>query len=984
MTTWHTVHFHRGTLALLGSLLCGAMGVRAITPEERDFFEARIRPVLVEHCYECHSSGSEELGGKLFLDTRGGVLAGGESGPVIVPGKPDSSLLIQAVRYGETAMPPDKPLPDAVVNDFVKWVTMGAPDPRAGESTRHIKPIDTEALWSFQPIRDVTLPVVGDVDWPLDPLDTFVLSRLEAEGLEPVGDARPEVLVRRLYYDLIGLPPAREQVEAFARRHAREGRRAVAVLVDRLLASPQFGVHWGRHWLDVARYGESNGDDGLGRNPTFPHAWRYRDYVIDAFNRDTPYDQFLTEQIAGDLLEASTVNERNRRLIATGFLALGAKPAAAMNQNFAMDVVDEQINVVSTAVMGLSVSCARCHDHKHDPIPSRDYYALAGIFASTETMWGRAADEGLTAPATPLHALLADSPGNPEDLTRPIVSFPDTYAAAVDALKPRVHERLDTAPEHLSLEKGAAIESNAVAVLSEGRIRADLASADYSVSFWFRNELGNRTRAITAYLVSRAPDGEKTLHGDHLGIGGTHENSNNGGRLFLWNGARADQTLVGSTIIAENTWHHVVLIRDGTRVVVYLNGHPEPEIAGTMDRETSVELRDLFIGARADRFAPLRGRVADVALFDRALTESEAQSLHEASGLPRGVRQLGFAMGVRDRPAPADCKINLDGDSKKLGEAVLRGILTACTTDGPSVIIDPKQSGRLQLARWLTSGRHPQTARVMINRIWLHLFGRGLVETPDDFGVYGQRPSHPDLLDHLADRFVAEAWSMKTMIRTIVLSRTYGLGSRGEARLMAADPDNRMIGRHSRRRLTAESMRDAMLAASGSLNLQPRRGSDIEDLDVLLNWPAGQASRLHKPSHHRSIYLCMLRDSPPDDLAAFDFPDGRTVSGERDATTLPTQALFLINSPFVVDQARRLADKLLAISGASRAARGRAAFAEILSRPPAPGELEQALAHLRDVESELGETCSPIERRHKAWMSLCHSLLATSEFRYID
>ena len=407
-------------------------------------FERKIRPVLVEHCYECHATGAKELGGKLLLDSREGIIRGGESGPALVAGKPEDSLIMQALRWqNELEMPPENPLPETVVYDFVEWIRLGALDPRTGHRNEPRKEAvignDAAALWSFQPITNPSFPSILDADWPRTDMDRFVLARLEAEGHRPVGDASAEVLVRRLYFDLVGLAPKMDEVREFISAYEREGQEAVAELVERLLESQQFGERWGRHWLDVARFGESNGNDGLGRNSTFPHAWRYRDYVIQALNDDVSYDRFLKEQIAGDLLPVTTAKERNRNLIATGFLALGAKPAVAMNQDFAMDVVDDQIDVVSTAVMGLSVSCARCHDHKHDPISTRDYYALAGIFTSTETLWGKAGNEKLTAPPTPLHEL-RDSLEETKKVDALPPKFPDDYGAAIDALKPVVHD----------------------------------------------------------------------------------------------------------------------------------------------------------------------------------------------------------------------------------------------------------------------------------------------------------------------------------------------------------------------------------------------------------------------------------------------------------------------------------------------------------------------------------------------------------------
>ncbi len=745
---------------LLAAMISAQAG-DSISAGQRVFFETKIRPVLVEQCYECHSAKSEKLGGKLRLDSREAILTGGESGPAIVPGKPSESLLIQALHWeNDLEMPPEEPLADQVVRDFFRWIEMGAPDPRTATpaiAKTGEKP-EAEPLWSLQPVANLEIPAVRTTDWPRDLLDRFVLAGIEAAGLKPAADASPRELIRRMFVDLTGLPPNFDEVRAFEADFRENGETAAVALVDRLLASPHFGERWGRHWLDVARYGESNGNDGLSRNPTFPHAWRYRDYVIAAFNADTPFDRFVTEQIAGDLLPTDTPQERDSHLVATGFLALGSKPAKAMNNNFAMDVVADQLDVVGRGIMGLSVSCARCHDHKFDPIPTRDYYALAGIFTSTETMWGTAANEKLTAPATDLHVLQA--------------------AAKVPP-----------------------------------------------------------------------PKG----------------------------------------------WVETVLVREST------TGKPKP--------------------VPKSKWAP---------------------------GTP-------LAMGARDRKEPADCKINLKGDAKKLGKPVPRGFLSAI--DGAQPEIPAGQSGRLELARWLTSGEHPLTARVFVNRVWQHLFGEGIVRTPDDFGVYGERPSHPELLDHLASRFVEDGWSVKRLIRAIVLSRTYQLSSLVTEEAIRADPENRLLARHNRRRMDAESLRDGMLAVSGQLNPKPAEGSLIRHRDILVNL----AGNLHEPSRHRSIYLCYLRNAMPSELTAFDLPDFLSVTGQREVTTVPSQALYLFNHPFVVEQAGHLAASLP--DGDISAAYQRA-----LNRQPTAAEVNLA----RKLIAETG------------FAAFCQALLASNEFRYVD
>jgi hypothetical protein len=958
-----------------------------LSGDDREFFENRIRPVLVKHCYECHAADSKKIGGKLLLDSRDGILKGGESGPALVAAKPGKSLIIQALRHDDIKMPPDQPLSASVVKDFENWIARGAPDPRSKKTAKKGDAApDQKALWSFQPWSAPTVPDVQNKGWPRDPLDRFALARIEAAGLAPTKDAASRTLVRRLYYDLIGLPPSIAEVEAFGVDHQRDSAKAVERLVDALLAKPQFGERWGRHWLDVARYAEANGGDGLGRNASFPHAWRYRDYVIDALNRDVPYDRFVTEQIAGDLLPAESAKQRNRQLVATGFLAIGSKPASAMNKNFKMDIVADQINVVSTAVMGVSVACARCHDHKHDPIPTRDYYALAGIFSSTETLYGLAGNEKLTAPPTALHELKSvwnkgDAVKQPKGAAP---KFPATYSAAIDALKPVVHAKLDAAPRKLTVPSDVRFSPQSYAKVKSATIHGRLPVADksYSVAFWFKNDTKNNARPITAYLFSRGELGNRELPGDHLGIGGKHEKSRTG-KLFVFNGNVAKQSVAGSTVIPAGTWNHVVMVRDGSRVKVFLNGGPDAEIDAKLPL-TFGDSPEFCLASRSDKFAPLVGNLAEFAVFASALSDDKARQLHAASGQSRGVRTLGLAMGVRDKSKVADCKLHVKGDVGKLGPSVPRGFLTAYS-DLDTVAINPKQSGRLQLAQWLTRPKHPQTARVMVNRVWLHLFGQGLVATPNDFGVYGARPSHPELLDHLADRFVRESWSTKRLIRAIVLSRTYQLESRCDPALVQADPDNKLLARHNRRRLDAESLRDSILQAAGQLDLSPGQGSAVEKIDTLINWPPGETTNLHRKSNHRSVYLCMLRHAPPPELAAFDLPDGVGITGQRNVTTLPTHALYLLNSSFVVEQAQALAASAMSAAAKDDARRVRDLFRRTLQRNPSKIETQQAIEQVRAIEGTLDrESLDAQARTQKAWASLCQALLTTNEFRYID
>lgn len=747
-------------------------------PEQRVFFENKIRPVLVKQCYECHSSEAKKPGGNLLLDGPTEMISGGESGPSLTPGSPEQSLIIQALQYDGLEMPPKKKLPDPVIQDFITWVKMGAPDPRETRSKPIAQASSTNKprLWSLQKIAHPSIPSVRQKDWPQDPLDAFILARIEAAKLQPSPPATLAVLTRRLSYDLTGLPPTVEQIEAVT-----SGRFSLARWVDELLDSPHFGEHWGRHWLDVARFAESNGNDGLSRNASFPHAWRYRDYVIESLNEDRPYDVFLKEQIAGDLLPAMSLSQRDRQLVATGFLAIGAKPAKAMNDNFEMDVVADQINAVGHGILGLSIGCARCHDHKTDPIPTRDYYALAGIFKSSETLWGAAAHQGLTAHQTPLHQL-----------------------KKAPKVKPR-----------------AEVE-----------------------------------RLINANKPSKTP----------------------------------------------------------------------------------------------------------------------------AKGSFKYADDAALAMGLREAKNIADCKLNISGESKKLGPAIPRGFLSACTVDGSKISLSKQQSGRLELAEWLTHPQHPLTARVMANRIWLHLLGEGLVRTPDDFGSSGQPPTHPELLDHLATRLMRQGWSIKRLIRDIVLSSTYQQSSQSSETNCQSDPENRLHTRHNRRRLSAEAIRDTILKASGTLAAEPGRGSLIQHRDVLIN----ELAPLHQPSPHRSIYLLMLRNSMPPELMPFNLPDALTVTGQRDSSTLATQSLYLLNNPFMVQQSQDFAQRLLNEAGESPG-RVQRAYRLALNRPATDSEMARDLDWLREMDLTLVSThAEAAQRMEIIWAAFCQALLASSELRYVD
>ena len=835
-------------------------GATADEAAKIEFFERHVRPLLVEKCFTCHSAETNSHGG-LRVDDRNGLLTGGGRGAALVPGDPDASLLIKAIRReGALKMPPQGELDEQQRALLSRWVAEGAAwTPVRVPSSLGERNEDYEHLrqthWAWQPLAKLSPPSVTDAAWPADDLDRFILSKLEERGLPPVETADPATLLRRVTHDLTGLPPTPKELAEFV---ADPSDAAYTRAIDRLLASPRHAEHWARHWLDVARYGESTGS---ARNLPYPHAWRYRDYVIAAFAADMPYDQFLREQVAGDLLPASSVAEKARQLVATGFLAVGVKD---VNQRFKvrylMDNVDEQIDAVTRAFLGLTASCARCHDHKFDPIPQTDYYALAGIFRSTESCDG------------------------------------------------------------------------------------------------LRNKMG-------------------------------------GGGLDYYD----------------------------TSALISLSADPLPRgkqeelaAARTALQAAQAELRKVNQSGMADEKTP-DGKTRRQAA--RQQVDALQQKLLE---LNDPAQQGPIALGVRDAQQVGDTEVRIRGEAEKLGPVVPRGFLSLIPIADPPRV-PARRSGRLELADWLTDPRNPLTSRVMVNRVWLHLFGRGLVSTPDNFGTTGDSPTHPELLDHLSGQFVSQGWSLRQLIRRLVLSRTYRLSSRAPTQHLASDPDNTLHWRHSPRRLSAEELRDTTLQLAGLLDLQPPAGSPVQSLKVIeISNNGAEAKRfaqIARESRHRSVFLPLVRTQTPQALAVWDFAEQGLVTGQRSSTTVAPQALYLLNSDFVIELARELAQRLTATGEADAGTRITQLFELAYGRPAEPAERERAERYLAEYQAELEALIPPLpdrpeppelshegaapprpgvpipagvegardprERERKAWVSLCQAVLASAEFRYL-
>ena len=850
-----------GMLAVLGWT---AIAMSAdVVPDKKGvvFFENRIRPVLVASCYDCHSTKEgAKLKGGLALDSRDGLLRGGESGPAIVPGSPEDSLLIDAIRHDGLEMPPEKKLPEKVIADFVAWVKMGAPDPReGGKAPAARKEIDIEAgrqFWAFQLPKEVAAPTVKDKQWAKTDVDKFVLAALEKNKLKPVADADRRTWIRRVTLDLVGLIPTPAEIDAFVNDKSPQAAESV---VDRLLASPQFGERWSRHWLDVARFAESNGNTD---NVSYPHAWRYRDYVIKAFNSDMPFDQFIREQLAGDLLPSENSKQRDELLIATGFLALGSKPRAQNNPDFQMDVVAEQIEVATTGFMALTVACARCHDHKFDPIPTREYYAMAGLFTSTESLYSGGGGQGNGKQKnTGFHQLIGD--GNAAEAR-----------AKHETTLADLREQRVTLTQQL--RKLGAVENN----------QPNKAQAKQNAKKAAKQQAATKPDDMPAVEIKVPKDAspEEADKIKHLG----------------------------------------------------------EELRHCID-----EIKDL-----------------------------------QANAPPTGE----LAMGVRDAKKLVDCQICIRGDSKNLGPSVPRGVVSVATI-GELPKIDSKQSGRLELANWIASPNNPLTARVAANRVWQHLFGRGLVASVDNFGELGEKPSHPELLDQLALQFVRDGWSIKKLVRSLVLTRTYGLASTHVAASYEADPDNIFLWRHSPHRMDSDQIRDAILAVSGQLDLEPMTASIVAKSpeEVVQQGRLNPATFADAQPRNRSIYLPIVRNAMPEVLELFDAPDPSLVIGVRDVTTVPSQSLFLMNSEFLVQQSRHFSERLLAVGDLGDSARVSLAFRIALNRDPSAKESEASTEFVKRSESAIETKEKDKEQlRVRAWAAFCQALLASAEFRYVE
>lgn len=791
-------------LALLIAVAGGHCHLLAqdFSAEQIEFFENEVRPILDVNCMECHGKDPDRLGGGLALVSRRSILDGGDSGSAVELDDPADSLLLDAINYGEYEMPPSGKLTAQEIETIAKWVHQGMPWPVESaedvvESEGHGVPQvtnETKAFWSFQPVQAVTPPQVQDEGWCANDIDRYVLSRLEKAGLKPAGQASREDLIRRAYYDLTGLPPTVAQVQSFVEDDSPD---AYERLIDELLASPHYGEKWGRHWLDVVRYAESN---SFERDGTKPFVWRYRDYVIRSFNDDKPYDQFLIEQLAGDELEDPTRDE----IIATAYYRLGQwDDEPADPQQALYDDLDDILATTTQGMMGLTVNCARCHDHKIDPIPQKDYYQMLSFFRNVRRYGVRSPDSVEAASITTVKRRVA-----------PAQQEVDDYEKRLADAKRRKDEIVD--------------------LVKEGFEPVEHDEFQYE---------RNHERLVRKRLDSRVISGEQF----------------------------------------QQFWH----------------GH-----------------HDLM---RLKRNPPTVEQVLCVSEHGSEVSETH---------------------------------LLIRGNANVPGEKVVPGFVSVLSPPQPTITVpkDGQTSGRrLAFAKWVADESHPLTARVMVNRIWQHHFGRGIVRSSNDFGFQGDRPTHPQLLDHLATRFVDGGWKLKSLHREIMLSRTYQMSNDYRQDAFELDPLNQLFWRFDMRRLTAEEVRDSILAVNGRLNVEKMYGPSVFtklSAEVLAGQSipgAGWGNSSEEDQRRRSIYIHVKRSLRVPILDSFDVADTDFTCPVRFNTTQPTQALGLLNSEFTHVEAEEFA-KVIEGEHAGLRQQILGVLARVTQREPSPVDVDEGVA----------------------------------------
>ncbi len=982
--------------ALLFAFVCPGVA-RADDAPAIEFFEREVRPILIARCQACH--GSEKQKGGLRLDSKAGALTGGDSGPAVVPGKPGESPLVEAINYGEDVkMPPKSKLPPTEIATLTKWVAMGAPWPEssaakaAGSAAGSVVWGERSKHWSFQPVRHVPPPAVKDESWPAGPIDRFLLNGLEAKGLKPAHDTGRRTWIRRVTFDLIGLPPRPAEVETFV---SDADVNAFGKVVDRLLSSPQYGERWGRHWLDLMRFAETAGHEF---DYNILDAWRYRDYVVRAFNADLPYDQFVVEHLAGDLLASPRKGPdgAEESVLGTGFFSLGEgthSPVDLREEEAAR--IDNQVDVVGKAFLGLTLACARCHDHKFDPISTKDYYGLTGYLKSSRHQ----------------HAFI-DPPGRNGVPLAELTSIKNELATIIIRALPLAKGELEgvarstrTAPPSVpSLQGGKAIEPTTFA--DDGSIVfEDFNRPTYDGWFVTGEAFGDgpsRAGSLRIQAGDTPPTATSVPPGiAHSGLVSDRLQGVIRSRTFViehpfiqyyatGKGGRINLVVDGFEKIRSPIYGGLTLGVDTAEprwmsmdVTMWLGHRAYIELGDGATVNFTTGLTHYFDGEGflavdeirvSDQPAPpaaiaTKSGPKVVPLTDPAMTPLLARTRAAEAKIARPNLALAIADGTEE-----DSRVNVRGSPRTLGDLVPRRFLELLTGRNP--VPTTSGSGRLDLAKKVVAPSNPLTARVMVNRIWKHHFGEGLVRSPDDFGHMGQPPSDPALLDWLASTFVADGWSIKAMHRRILLSHAYRMSSTAIPGAEAVDPSNRLLHRMNVRRLDAESVRDAMLAVSGRLDLRVGGPSIPTHLTPFMEG-RGRPSKSGPldGEGRRSLYLDVRRNFLSPLLLAFDFPAPATCIGRRNVSNVPAQALTLLNDPFVIAQANLWSERVRADS-ALPAARLDSLYRTAFGRLPSDRERAESLAFVQAMTKEHDEA--------RAWGDLCHVLINAKEFVFVE
>jgi hypothetical protein len=953
------------------------------SPEGVQFFESKIRPVLVEHCYQCHSAASlmaDKLQGELLLDTRDGTRKGGESGPAIVPGDVGASALIAAIRHETFEMPPKSKLPKAVIDDFVKWVEMGAPDPRSGEQVVvEKKDVDVEEgkrFWSFQPLKNAAPPEVKSTDWCNTDIDRFILTKLEERSISPNTQAASRTLIRRLYFDLWGLPPESADVEVFVNDDAPD---RVTRLVDRLLDGQHYGERWARHWLDLARFAESN---GYAFDIDRPAAYHYRDFVIQALNDDMPYDEFVRLQVAGDLIDPLNRTAQ----AATGFLAAGtftSQQTQKERERSRYEQLDDVVSTLGTTMLGLTIGCARCHDHKFDPLGNHDYYRLTASFAETGFQD-------------------YDWDSDPEGTRQALAAFDAEHKPFLDA---RATFEKDELPGRLAGWEAANVEPPPAEKLSPWQTIGPFVAADFQKAF--DQKFGPEQKVDLTKPVGEQKWVEKPEWTDGV-VHNTLTGTNAANYLFrvieVTQKGPIDVSfgcddgikvlLNGKEVLSKPTMggaapdQHIVKLelnagRNELLVKIVNGGGPSGFYFSSKGVVTPKDVQDVLNIAADKRdaaqqqvllkwFAP---RDDDWLALDKAekehLTKKPVPDITKIFAARKGGATYNF--GADTRKVYFLARGNSNAKKGLASPAFLRVLMNSEQQEKTWLLEDvraeasPAREARVGLANWLTDDQHGSgnlLARVIVNRLWQHHFGTGIVATPSDFGSQGTRPTHPELLDYLAEKLIAGGWKLKPIHRLIVTSAVYLQSGETSVAAVKVDPENQLLWRQRSRRMEAEIIRDNLLAVSGVLDKKMSGPGSLDEADV-----------------RRSVYLKVKRSSLIPVLQLFDAPDSIQSIGHRDVTTVPPQALSMMNSPLIRQHAERLAARIRVAGNTEPGSIVQAAYEMALSRPPEASELEQMTGFITSQANSYGTDGNAF---NVAVTDYCQLMLCLNEFVYFD